>query len=264
LIYINLSSRREAERLIRSGSVKLAGETITIPQRLLSKYDYKNGALTLHDKALHITTTTTTISHDDDTNPNHKNSVGMQPSQHPRVWIVNKLSGELVTENDPLNRPSLFDRLRKAGIHKVTKSSDYLKPIGRLDMNTEGLILLTSCGLYSREMELPVNSIHRVYRVRVHGILNQSKIQQIQRGKVMIDGIRYKPMKITIDERDAIQRKQQRITNNLRRRRHTNDMDSRNQTYHTTSTNYWIQITCREGKNRQIRNVLKYLGCKYY
>lgn len=244
--------------------MKLAGEIVTIPQRLLSKYDYKNGALTLNDKALNIMNTndfTNDYNNIDDNETMSSSSSSSQLSiKIPRVFIVHKVTGELVTENDPKNRPSIFDRLRRAGIEKSI--SVYLKPIGRLDMNTEGLLILTSCGLYSREMELPINLLHRTYRVRVHGILNQYKISQIQNGKIYINGSKYKPMKVIIDNNDNKRKKKQIINRGRRHRNESTDNNSRNNKDHRESTNHWIQITCCEGKNRQIRNVLKCLGCK--
>jgi pseudouridine synthase len=114
-----------------------------------------------------------------------------------------------------------------------------------------GLILVTTCGQYAREMELPSHKFHRTYRVRVHGPLTRYKVQAIQRGISIQkangkDGdtvnrgrvTRYAPMKVDFEFAKGRKRP-------------------------GTSTNSWITITCTEGKNRQIRSVLQHLGCKY-
>ncbi|MFN9983389.1 MAG: pseudouridine synthase, partial [bacterium] len=79
---------------------------------------------------------------------------------------MHKLKGELVTENDPLGRSSMIERLRRGGLSKVSGMigvKSPLIPVGRLDMNTEGLIIITNDGSYAREMELPKNKVHRIY-----------------------------------------------------------------------------------------------------
>lgn len=202
-------SRNEAERLIRSGSVSVAGKPITVPQTLFDTNSTNNNVIKLHNKTLQ--------------------PIVSSSSERTRVWIVHKLKGELVTETDPHDRPSVLQRLRKS------MPKHHIKAIGRLDMMTEGLLLLTSDGNYARQMELPSNKLHRTYRVRVHGAsLVPHKIQQLQKG-LMVDGVRYAPMKVAT----------------------TATPSSR----FTRGTNSWIQITCCEGKNRQIRNVLRHLGC---
>lgn len=155
-----------------------------------------------------------------------------------RVWLVHKLKGELVTENDPLGRSSMMERLRRGGLGKIcgmsgVKSS--LIPVGRLDMNTEGLIVITNDGSYARELELPKNKVHRIYRARVHGLITDSKLRAIRNG-LEINGIWYKGMQVSI----------QRLTTKKNK----------------TKTNTWIQITCQEGKNRQIRKIMEHLNCK--
>merc|ERR1711920_537906 len=104
-----------------------------------------------------------------------------------------------------------------------------IKAIGRLDMTTEGLILLTNDGLFKRELELPCNQLHRVYRVRVHGNLTDKKLRALRSG-VLYRGIKYKGMKVEIER----ERKE--------------------------GVNIWLKMTCVEGKNRLIRNVCECLG----
>lgn len=114
-----------------------------------------------------------------------------------KVWAVNKLAGELVSHHDPNGRPTLIERLQRGG-GSLTKFKHSLKPVGRLDMNTEGLILITNCGHFARQLELPSNALHRTYRARVHGKLTFRKLSALRRG-VNIDGVRYKGMGVRIE-----------------------------------------------------------------
>ena len=204
----NLSiSRRETERMIRSGEVTVAGEQIMSPHFLLS-FKAAKATIKVSGKLVNITETAT-------------------EQTKTRVWLVHKLPGEIVSEQDPQGRPSLLDRLRRGG---VGNKSDHLNAIGRLDMSTEGLILVTNDGRYKREMEIPSNKMHRVYRVRVHGELTPYKLKAIRAG-MTIEGTRYKGMVVELEA-----------------------------TRGASSTNNWIRLTCIEGKNRQIRKILNHLG----
>ncbi|VEU36839.1 unnamed protein product [Pseudo-nitzschia multistriata] len=126
----------------------------------------------------------------------------------PKVWAVHKLKGEVVTENDPHGRPSLIERLKQSGVgrsrqggkRKRQQRQMHLKPIGRLDMPTEGLILVTNDGGFAREMELPSSKIHRVYRVRVHGRLTTHKLDQVRRGGVTYENVRYPSMQVSLEK----------------------------------------------------------------
>lgn len=197
-------SRREAERYIRDGDVTVAGEIISSPHYLVDWKDAES-AIKIGGKLLQV----------------------QQSPPDTRVWLVHKLVGEIVSERDPQGRPSLLDRL-KSSFPKL-----HVKPVGRLDMSTEGLILMTNNGSYARELELPSNKVHRTYRVRVHGKLTPYKLKAMRSG-VTINNTRYGGMQVQIE--------------NTRRR--------------SSPTNTWLRITCTEGKNRQIRNVLSHLGCK--
>ena len=222
-------SRREAERLIRAGDVTLAGQVITSPQIMVDCKDLQNRALQVQGKVVapderfnkSITTSQTASS----------TNTAVTATTAPRVWLAHKLAGEIVSDSDPLGRPSLMQRLARGGVGKQGKHKLHLKPVGRLDMPTEGLLLITNDGAYARELELPSSMIHRVYRVRAHGHVTDYKLAQISKG-VTIDGLRYAPMKVQLD---AAGRNKQR------------------------STNQWLQVTCAEGKNRQIRKVFKHL-----
>jgi 23S rRNA pseudouridine2605 synthase len=192
-------SRREAERCIRSGDVTVAGQVITSPTFSVTLSEAAS-AIKVKGKLLLVN----------------------QKPQKIRVWLIHKLRGEVVSERDPKERPSLVDRLKRGlGIH--------LMPVGRLDMNTEGLIILTTDGSYARQLELPRNQVHRTYRVRVHGLLTPHKLKAMRSG-ITINNTRYRGMQVKLEDT---------------RRKYT-----------------WIRITCTEGKNRQIRNVLSHLGCK--
>lgn len=245
-------SRREAERLIRGGEVTVAGQSITSPHYLVdwddliingnsnNKQQQKlaPGIVKVNGKAVALmipSTQTTTSSIDGDLNTTDSNN---NDEDDTKIWIVHKLKGEVVADHDPQGRPSMMDRLVRGGVGRIGKHRrHHLKPIGRLDMMTEGLIMVTTCGRYAREMELPVHQFHRTYRVRVHGPLTQYKILALQKGLRMEDKhtgkvVRFAPMKVEVE---GARNKRQ-------------------------ATNCWIRMTCTEGKNRQIRNVLKHLG----
>ena len=244
-------SRRSAERMIRDGMVTVAGNVCVDPSELLS-IEEAFGTIKVGGRQLLLPSTTTksqsssapsaeTAAGGNDSRPvvNTDRNAGPNPPQghRTRIWLAHKLQGELVAENDPYGRPSLLDRLRRGGVGKPKKKNQnrvHLKPVGRLDMMTEGLIILTNDGGYAREMELPSNKFHRTYRARVHGRLTEPKMRAIRSG-VTIDNTQYGGMDVKIEKASA--RREQ-------------------------STNTWLRITCSEGKNRQIRKVLEHLGLK--
>lgn len=194
-------SRREAERLIQGGAVKVDGAPVRSPMLLV-------------DDGVDIQVT-------------GRKKLCKQSSSS-RIWLAHKLPGELVAEHDPYGRPSMLERLRRG----VVGDGHHLKPIGRLDMMTEGLLLVTTDGEYARAMEHPSSAVHRRYRVRAHGRLDNSKLRRLRAG-LTVDAVRYAGMKVSMDGK---------------RRR--------------PATNQWLQVTCTEGKNRQIRKVFEHLGCK--
>ena len=138
-----------------------------------------------------------------------------------RLFLFHKPVGCLTTERDPAGRPTIYDRLPE-GLPR-------LMPIGRLDMNTEGLLLLTTDGEFKRQMELPATGVPRTYRARAFGEVSQQQLEDLFDG-LEIDGIRYG-----------------RIEANLERR---------------TGRNQWVEMTLTEGKNREVRRVLEHLGLK--
>lgn len=185
-----IASRREIERMIEEGRIALNGEVLTTPATLLT--------------SLHGITVDGNMVH--------------EPAPA-RLFRFHKPGGFLTTERDPKGRPTIYDRL-PADLPRVM-------PIGRLDMTTEGLLLLTTDGEFKRQMELPSTGVERTYRARAFGEVSQAQLEDLIEG-VEIDGIRYG-----------------RIDANLERR---------------TGRNQWIEMTLTEGKNREVRRVLEYLG----
>jgi 23S rRNA pseudouridine2605 synthase len=196
--------------LIRAGEVTVAGKPITSPHYLLS-LDEASSAVKISGKLVML----------------KKNAAVGQGTVKTRVWLAHKLPGEVVSDHDPQNRPSLLTRLKRGG---VGTKEDHLKAIGRLDIPTEGLVVVTNDGKYKRDLELPTNMVHRVYRARVHGKLTENKLKAIRNG-MTIDNVTYRGMKVQIE----VTRK-------------------------SSSTNSWLRLTCTEGKNRQVRKVLAHLS----
>jgi 23S rRNA pseudouridine2605 synthase len=125
----------------------------------------------------------------------------------------------LTAARDPEGRPTIYDRLPE-GLPR-------LMPIGRLDMGSEGLLLLTNDGALKRRLELPATGWLRRYRVRVHGRIDEAKLEALNEG-IEIDGFRYGPIHATLDR--------------------------------VQGSNAWLSMALREGKNREIRRVLEHFG----
>ncbi len=137
----------------------------------------------------------------------------------PRLWRYHKPRGLIATHRDPQGRPTLFDAL-PAGLPRVVS-------VGRLDIESEGLLLLTNDGALARHLELPANGWTRRYRVRVFGRPDPAALAKLGKG-VEIDGVRYGPVEATIDRAEG--------------------------------SNAWITIGLREGKNREVRKLMAHLG----
>ena len=191
-----VASRREVERMIADGRVALDGEALKTPATILPSLR----GVTVDGKP-----------------------VG-KPDRA-RLFRFHKPAGLLTTERDPKGRPTIYTALRNA----LPAETPRLMPVGRLDLNTEGLLLLTNDGELKRAMELPSSKVPRTYRARTFGDVSQAQLEELMDGTT-IDGVNYGSI-------DA----------NLERR---------------TGRNQWIELTLTEGKNREVRRVLEHLGLK--
>ena len=185
-----LCSRRDAERWITAGRVIVNGKTLTTPACV--------------------------IGSDDSVIVDGKPLGNKQPR---RVWCYHKPAGLITTNRDPQGRPTIFEKLPPSLPRVVT--------VGRLDFNSEGLLLLTTDGGLARELELPQKAWKRKYRVRVHGTVTPEVIKRLSQG-VRIKDISYAPCHLEIE----------RVQN----------------------TNTWVLITLTEGKNREIRRLMDFFG----
>jgi len=184
-----ICSRREAERLIEAGRVVLNGELIKTPALTVGPDD----AITIDGKPL--------------------------PAAAPAVlWRFHKAAGLITTHRDPRGRPTVFERLPPGLGHVIS--------VGRLDFNSEGLLLLTNDGGLARSLEMPTSGWIRRYRVRVHGRVDKRALASLANG-VTVEGTRYGPIEAALDSQ--------------------------------TGSNAWLTITLKEGKNREIRRVLTHI-----
>ena len=194
-------SRRQAEKRIRDGEVTLAGKVVQSPHLLVDFDDIVANSsdnkplVKLSGKPVLFNPAFTSTNSDE-----------KQSALVPRIWAVHKIKGEVVTENDPHGRPSLLERLKRSGVGRVKQGGKrkqqqlHLKSIGRLDIPSEGLILVTNDGSFARQMELPSTKIHREYRVRVHGRLTPYKLDRIRKGGIEYDNVRYPAMKVGVEK----------------------------------------------------------------
>jgi 23S rRNA pseudouridine2605 synthase len=141
-------------------------------------------------------------------------------SQAPRLFLYHKPAGLVTTVRDEKKRPTVFDRLPR-GLPRVVS-------VGRLDINSEGLLLLTNDGGLARYLELPATGLERCYRVRLHGPVNVARLASLRHG-ITVDGVRYGPIEARLEGPH-------------------------------TGSNQWLVITLREGKNREIRKVMAHIG----
>ncbi len=139
--------------------------------------------------------------------------------EHTRLWLYYKPVGLLTTHKDTEERATVFANL-PVGMPRVIS-------VGRLDLNSEGLLLLTNSGELARKLELPSNGWSRRYKVKVHGLINPKKMAELAKG-VTIDGVNYGAVKVEVESKQG--------------------------------TNSWLSITLHEGKNREIRKLMKYVG----
>jgi 23S rRNA pseudouridine2605 synthase len=190
LARVGLCSRREAERWIAEGRIVVDGARIDSPATLVSAAS--------------------------DIRVDGK-PVGAP--QKTRLWLYHKPVGLVVTAHDPEGRPTVFGSLPPDMPRVVS--------VGRLDLNSEGLLLLTNDGALARRLELPSSGWTRRYRVRAHGHVDQAALDAL-RGGITLDGIAYGAI-------DARIERQQR-------------------------SNVWLDVALKEGRNREVRRVMAHLG----
>jgi 23S rRNA pseudouridine2605 synthase len=298
-------SRRQSVRMILADRVTLYGEIVNAPAfqlrpnpnpnqnsssamkldgKLLLGVDKTLKSMYLEQQKQHNVNEMDISSNNNNNGDDQKQKKGNRQNpnmQNTRVWLANKLKGELVTEHDPDGRPSMLQRLIRGGVGEVknkhsNKGSSsispppiHLKPVGRLDMMTEGLIIFTNDGQYARELELPKNHLWRTYRVRVHGRLTPMKMRAMRVGVTarVDDGIigdapsvtsstkmmKYKGLKVKIE------RKSSGSSSQTNRRSRRGKFGAGRKTA-SGGANTWLRITCTEGKNRQLRRILGALG----
>ena len=145
-----------------------------------------------------------------------------------RLFRLHKPRGLLVAERDPQGRPTIFEQL--------PKSLPRLNAVGRLDLNSEGLLLMTTDGAFKRRLELPDTGLPRTYRVRAFGRIGPRDLEKMARGLV-VDGIVYEPIKAEIEPRPG-----------------------KDPVPPYAAANHWLRMTLHEGKNREIRRVLEHFG----
>ena len=187
-----ICSRREAEKLIINGDVTVNGEKVIHPLFFVTNKDLINVKGKLLKKQSKI-----------------------------RLFIYNKSINLITSHKDPEGRPTVFD--------KIPKKLGRLISIGRLDYNTEGLLLLTNNGDLKRYLELPSNNIKRSYKVKIIGDIGNLKIEEIRKG-ISINKVHYAPIKLKIISK--------------------------------TKNTTWIELQLTEGKNREIRKIIQYYNLK--
>ncbi|MFD2261737.1 pseudouridine synthase [Lacibacterium aquatile] len=185
-----ICSRRNAEKWILDGRISVDGQKLTSAAFLVTD----KSVITVDGKPLPVTEPT-------------------------RLWRYHKRSGLVTSHKDEKGRETLFDKL-PADMPRVVS-------VGRLDLASEGLILLTNDGELARKLELPSNAWTRRYRVRVHGSPDPGQIEQLAKG-ITVEGIKYGPIIATIDRLQG--------------------------------SNSWLTVALNEGKNREIRRVMEHLG----
>jgi 23S rRNA pseudouridine2605 synthase len=185
-----VASRRDAERLIAEGRVRVNNSQVDHPATFVGPGDLVqvNGRV-------------------------------VEPPDRTRLWRYHKPDGLVTTHRDPDGRPTVFESL-PPGLPRVVS-------VGRLDLTSEGLLLLTNDGALARRLELPENGWLRRYRVRVHGDVDEKALAGLARGAV-IGGVRYGPIEAGLDVRKGV--------------------------------NAWLTVALREGRNREVRRAMAHLG----
>ncbi len=187
-----LCSRREAERWIDSGRVQVNGKFINTPATIITDND--------------------TVTVDGQNLPGKEKT---------RLFLYHKPTGLVTSNKDEKGRDTIFDKLPHGLPRLIT--------VGRLDINTEGLLLLTNDGELSRHLELPATGWTRKYRVRAHGHTSQVQLDKLKKG-IVHNKIRYKGIEATMENQQG--------------------------------DNAWVEISLKEGKNREVRNVMEAINMK--
>ncbi len=185
-----VASRRDAEKLVAEGRIRLNNAPVTHPATFVTGDDIVvvNGA-------------------------------AVESPERTRLWRYHKPAGLMTTHRDPEGRPTVFDKLPQ-GMPRVVS-------VGRLDLASEGLLLLTNDGGLARRLELPATGWIRRYRVRVHGRPQEAALAALKRG-VTVEGVRYGPIEAGLDA--------------------------------VKGDNAWLTLSLREGRNREVRRVMAHLG----
>jgi 23S rRNA pseudouridine2605 synthase len=185
-----IASRRDAEAMVEAGRVRMNNEAVTHPAVFVKPGD-------------HVQVDGKLVAEPDRT----------------RLWRFHKPEGLVTTHKDPEGRPTVFEKMPPALPRVIS--------VGRLDITSEGLLLLTNDGALARQLELPSTGWLRRYRVRVHGGVSPDKIKRLAEGLV-VERVKYGPIEAAID---SVQR-----------------------------SNTWMSMSLREGKNREIRRVMEALA----
>jgi 23S rRNA pseudouridine2605 synthase len=185
-----IASRRDAERLLTEGKIRLNNVPVTHPATFVTPGDL----VTVDGKFV-------------------------EPPERTRLWRYHKPEGLVTTHRDPQGRSTVFDKLRQQLPRVIS--------VGRLDLTSEGLLLLTNDGALARTLELPETGWVRRYRVRVHGHVDQRALADLANG-VTIDKVRYAPIAAGLDSRKG--------------------------------ENAWLTVSLKEGRNREVRRVMRHLG----
>ena len=190
IAHAGLCSRRDAEAWIAAGRVAVNGKVLATPSRVVNPSD----TITVDGQKL--------------------------PQAEPaRLWRYHKRRGLVTSHKDPQGRRTVFEALPPELPRVVS--------VGRLDINTEGLLLLTTDGALARHLELPSTGWIRRYRVRAHGRVSQEALDRLRQG-VTIDGVHYGPVEAHIDREQG--------------------------------SNLWLTLALREGKNREVMRLAEHLG----